>query len=190
MGSHTVNVHGTLTKNKLDKNGKIIGQEVYKKASDIPKDELEHNHGNDEEVPNFEVVKSEILNEEGCQVFGHLYVNKVPGNFHISSHAYGNLVQQLASMGLFRFDISHTINHLSFGDVTDMKIIRKAFDKGILNPLDNHKRADNQKKVYEYYLKVIIAFLYFLFTYIFTYIYIYTCFYFSFYLQGCPYNIY
>ena len=155
MGSHTVNVHGTLTKNKLDKAGKIIGQEVYSKAKMNP-DQHEDAHGNDEEMPSLKLVQGEIDNQEGCQVFGHFFVKKVPGNFHISAHAYGSIIQKLASMGYFRFDLSHTINHLTFGDEKELRMIFNEFgqDNGNLNPLDGTDKLENQKKVYEYYLKV------------------------------------
>lgn len=153
MGSHTVNVHGTLTKNKLSKEGKIIGQEMYKKAKLNPTEE-EYLHGNDEEMPEINLVKGEIDNVEGCQVFGHFFVNKVPGNFHISAHAYGSVIQRLASEGYFRFDLSHTINHLSFGDEKEIQNIKKSFSEGVLSPLDGISKIEKIKKVYEYYLKV------------------------------------
>ena len=153
MGSHTVNVHGTLTKNKLNKDGQIIGQEIYKKANLNPREE-EHMRGNDEEMPSIELVKGEMDKHEGCQVFGHFFVNKVPGNFHISAHAYGSVIQRLASMGYFRFDLSHTINHLSFGDEKEIINIKNTFGEGVLSPLDGKSKIENIKKVYEYYLKV------------------------------------
>ena len=159
MGSHTVNVHGTLTKNKLDKTGKVIGQEIYRKAQLNPiLDHGEDNHGNDEEMPDLNLVKAEIDAEEGCQVFGHFFVNKVPGNFHLSAHAYGKVVQRIASMGYFRFDVAHTVNHLSFGDDRELKNIKKNFKEGVLSPLDGVQRMDREKKVYEYYLKVSLFF--------------------------------
>mmetsp|Transcript_9027 Transcript_9027/g.9375 ORF Transcript_9027/g.9375 Transcript_9027/m.9375 type:complete len:212 (+) Transcript_9027:2-637(+) len=115
----------------------------------------EHSHGNDEEMPSIDLVKSEIDNQEGCQVFGYFYVNKVPGNFHISAHAYGGIVQKIASAGYFRFDMSHRINHLSFGDQKTTDRVKKQFSEGILNPLDKVSKVDKQRKVYEYYLKVV-----------------------------------
>jgi len=155
MGTHTVNVHGTFTKNKLDKNGKIIGQELYKKANQITNEDLEENHGNDEEMPHEDLVIKEIENQEGCQIFGHFYVNKVPGNFHLSAHAYGRLVQKISSQGYFRFDLSHTVNHLSFGDDKELKNIKKTFTEGVLNPIDGVKKTDSDRKLYEYYLKIV-----------------------------------
>lgn len=158
MGSHTVNVHGTLTKNKLSKDGKIVGQEIYSKAKldAIGNDGHGHDHSEDE-IPDINKVKKEIENQEGCQVFGHLYVNKVPGNVHISAHAYGRIVQELASIGYLKFDVSHTVNSLSFGDIKEMDIIKKKFvERALMNTLNKRSKRDVQKKAYEYYLKVSI----------------------------------
>ena len=153
MGSHTVNVHGSLTKNKLDSTGRVIGQEIYRKAK-LSTDEAHE----EEEMPDIELVQNEIKNNEGCQVFGHFFVNKVPGNFHISSHAYGRIVQQLAAMGMLRFDVSHTINSLSFGEISELNKIRKNIKSEFVNPLNQVKKDNGRgmsNKVYEYYLKVI-----------------------------------
>lgn len=153
MGTHSVNVHGTLTKNKLNKYGKVIGQEVYKKAN-LDADQQEDSHGNDEEMPSFDLVKKEIDNEEGCQVFGFFYVKKVPGNFHISAHAYGSIVQQLIALGYFNFNVAHTVNHLSFGNNADISQIKSRFAEGQLNTLDGVIKNEHSRSVYEYYLKV------------------------------------
>lgn len=29
------------------------------------------------------------IKDEGCQLFGHFFVKKVPGNFHVSFHGRG-----------------------------------------------------------------------------------------------------
>ncbi len=153
MGSHSVNVHGTITKNKLNKEGKVIGQEVYKKAK-LDKDEVTNRLGNDEEMPQLSLIQQEMNDNEGCQIYGYFYVNKVPGNFHISAHAYGNLVQQLVALGYTKFNISHTINHLSFGDKVDLSIIKQSFNDGQLNVLDKSTKKHPMLMMYEYYLNV------------------------------------
>lgn len=158
MGSHTVNIHGSLMKYRLDRNGKAISQEVYqvKKKEDGEKKTDHHGHShNDEDMPDFESVKKQLIDQEGCRIKGYFLVNKVPGNFHISSHAYGAVVQRLAAQGYFTFDVSHRINHISFGDDKDLKKIRSNFNTGELNPLDNTEKAETAKKVYEYYIKVV-----------------------------------
>jgi len=43
---------------------------------------------------------------------------------------------------------------LSFGDDKDLQKIRSEFDSGELNPLDQVKKAEHSRKVYEYYMKV------------------------------------
>lgn len=107
-------------------------------------------------MPSMDLVKSEIEAQEGCQVYGFFYVKKVPGNFHISAHAYGKIVQQLMALGFFNFNVAHTINHISFGNNADLNIVKSIFDDGMLNTLNGIHKHESQKIVYEYYLKVII----------------------------------
>ncbi len=164
MGTHYVNLHGSLTKYRLDQNGKIIGEEQYARAKDIPiteRKDAHAGHGHDEVLPDYEFVKSQYKNKEGCRIKGYFMVNKVPGNFHISSHAYGPILQRLFSEGNFDFDVGHKINHISFGDDKDLKYINSKFgDTGVLKPLDNLSKAEPRKKMYEYYLKVCTSYLY------------------------------
>src|SRR5690349_4244109 len=119
MGSHTLNIHGSLMKYKLDRNGVVIGQEAYNPKPKEAKKEDGHGHGHGhdgEDMPALDTVRTELVEKQGCKIKGHVVVNKVPGNFHISSHAYGPIIQQLASEGYFDFDVSHRIHHISFGD--------------------------------------------------------------------------
>ena len=63
----------------------------------------------------------------------------MPGNFHVSTHAYGDLVIALEMQG-YSFDFSYMINHVSFGKQEDMKLIQRKFSNlGVLNPLDGLK---------------------------------------------------
>lgn len=82
-----------------------------------------------------ETVKA-IQTEEGCLVEGLVIINKVPGNFHLSTHAFGEVIQRLYMTG-FRLDFSHTINHLSFGNDTQMKQIKSKYDETFNFDLDN-----------------------------------------------------
>lgn len=57
-----------------------------------------------------------------------MLVNKVPGNFHISSHAFGSYLPRIfAEARINTLDLSHNINHLSFGDEGDLTRIKKTF---------------------------------------------------------------
>lgn len=78
MGSHTVNIHGSLMKYKLNKEGEIIGESVYKTK---PPGEIQEDES-DEEMPDYEEVKKHFSDQEGCQLKGYFLVNKV--KFHLN----------------------------------------------------------------------------------------------------------
>lgn len=64
-------------------------------------------------------VTAQLAAREGCNVYGHLLVPKVPGNVHFApghglSHAYAH-THDLVSFTHASFNISHRINGLSFG---------------------------------------------------------------------------
>lgn len=81
--------------------------------------------------------------KEGCNVEGTVIINKVPGNFHLSTHAFGDVVQRLY-MGGRRLDFTHTIKHLSFGDDDVMKTIEAKFGDKFQFDLDGTKIDQNQ----------------------------------------------
>jgi len=159
MGGHTLNVHGLITKTKLDANGNSIGSYLEAKTGDNKNEITDHNsdhHSNHPRLPKYEDVKKAVLDKEGCKLEGTIQVLRVPGNFHISTHAYGSIVAKLLSEGIFKLDLSHKINHISFGDESDLRHIKSKFDVGILNPLDGVEKIDHtNQKLYEYYLKVV-----------------------------------
>ncbi len=145
MGSHIVNVENNLYKNRLNREGKILGKETLHVGSKDP---------GENDMNKYEEVKQQILDEEGCNIYGDVYVKKVPGNFHISSHAYGPIVSRLAQEGHYSWDLSHKINHFYVGDISDIDNIKKTFGEGVLSPLEDIAKIDEEKKVHEYYLKV------------------------------------
>ncbi|XP_077691375.1 endoplasmic reticulum-Golgi intermediate compartment protein 2 isoform X3 [Eretmochelys imbricata] len=82
-----------------------------------------------------------LLPPDACRIHGHLYVNKVAGNFHITvgkaiPHPRGHAhLAALVSHDSYNF--SHRIDHLSFGELIP----------GIINPLDGtEKIASDQQK--------------------------------------------
>ena len=78
-------------------------------------------------------IRYQVLNDK-------LYL----GNFHISSHAYGHLLNQIYHVaGIKTIDLSHKINHISFGEEKDLAQIRRKFKRGVLNPLDGSERIKN-----------------------------------------------
>ncbi|XP_028514865.1 endoplasmic reticulum-Golgi intermediate compartment protein 3 [Exaiptasia diaphana] len=87
---------------------------------------------------------------EGCQVYGYLEVNKVAGNFHFapgkSFQQHHIHVHDLQPFGQTQFNITHKINHLSFG-----------YDyPGKEYPLDNTAIvADEPGSMYQYFVKIV-----------------------------------
>jgi hypothetical protein len=150
MGSHVVNVEGSLYKTRISKYGKEISA---KQTLPVSKPDVYHPEEGD--MSNYEFIKKQVTDEEGCIVYGDVFVKKVPGNFHISSHAFGHIVSRLAQEGLYTWDVSHKINHFYVGETSEIEKIKREFGGGVLSPLDKIEKRDMDKKVYEYYLKVI-----------------------------------
>ncbi|XP_077866155.1 endoplasmic reticulum-Golgi intermediate compartment protein 3-like [Saccoglossus kowalevskii] len=87
---------------------------------------------------------------EGCQVYGHLEVNKVAGNFHFapgkSFQQHHVHVHDLQAFSGEKFNLSHRINHLSFGHKYP----------GMENPLDNSKVTSQKASImYQYFVKIV-----------------------------------
>ena len=66
---------------------------------------------------------------------GTVLLHKVPGNFHISSHDIPNVVVNLVREA-YKIDLSHKINHLSFGEKQDQTLIKKRYSGQIDNELN------------------------------------------------------
>lgn len=93
-------------------------------------------------------VEDSALNS--CRIHGHLYVNKVAGNFHITvgksiPHPRGHAhLAALVSHDSFNF--SHRINHLSFGE----KI------PGIISTLDGTEKISAEANhMFQYFITIV-----------------------------------
>ena len=60
----------------------------------------------------------------------------MPGNFHVSHHAYWDVMTRLYQSGK-RIDFSHRINKLNFGNEKTAKTIKKKFGDDMKGELDN-----------------------------------------------------
>ncbi|XP_034541450.1 endoplasmic reticulum-Golgi intermediate compartment protein 2-like [Notolabrus celidotus] len=85
-----------------------------------------------------------------CRIHGHLYVNKVAGNFHITvgksiPHPRGHAhLSALVSDDSYNF--SHRIDHLSFGEAIP----------GIINPLDGiEKVTPVSSHMFQYFVTIV-----------------------------------
>ncbi|XP_078508332.1 endoplasmic reticulum-Golgi intermediate compartment protein 3 isoform X2 [Lissotriton helveticus] len=94
--------------------------------------------------------KMQEQKNEGCKVYGFLEVNKVAGNFHFApgksfqqAHVH---VHDLQSFGLDNINMTHVIQHLSFG--RDYP--------GIVNPLDGTGvTAEQASMMFQYFVKIV-----------------------------------
>ncbi|XP_075573988.1 endoplasmic reticulum-Golgi intermediate compartment protein 2 [Pelecanus crispus] len=91
-----------------------------------------------------------LQSPDACRIHGHLYVNKVAGNFHITvgkaiPHPRGHAhLAALVSHDSYNF--SHRIDHLSFGELIP----------GIINPLDGtEKIASDHNQMFQYFITVV-----------------------------------
>jgi hypothetical protein len=68
-------------------------------------------------------------------------VKEVPGNFHISSHAYQNIYARLRIENVIRtLDMSHRIHYLFFGDMDNITSVAQAHPEAVLSKLENHSK--------------------------------------------------
>ena len=123
MGTHIVDISGSLFKKKLNRDGQVLSSSS---ALEAPQNRLDL----------LNKVREELEAGQGCQVVGFFEINRVPGNFHISSHAFSDVVMSLMMQG-HSFDFEYRINHVSFGRDAHFKLIQQRFsDQGIINTLD------------------------------------------------------
>eukprot|EP01006_Ploeotia_vitrea_P038925 TRINITY_DN66286_c6_g4_i1.p1 TRINITY_DN66286_c6_g4~~TRINITY_DN66286_c6_g4_i1.p1 ORF type:complete len:498 (+),score=264.47 TRINITY_DN66286_c6_g4_i1:28-1521(+) len=116
-----------------------------------------HNHAHrrlltllsDEVIAGVEKVEADPSKEgEGCMIAGTLRVNRVAGNFHValgaSHRSGGRHIHHFMLSDLHRFNTSHVINHLSFGDDVPT------------SPLDGVSRfLDKGTAHFQYFIKVV-----------------------------------
>ncbi|GHP03693.1 hypothetical protein PPROV_000244800 [Pycnococcus provasolii] len=166
-GKHEVDLHTSIYKQPLDSNGAaIVGKTPEREWTlrDTPqqgglmtKDGKEDNSAPSalqRHVRAFQHsqqivrdIEKALGREEGCRVYGHLDVERVGGNFHISVHTQNFFVlQQLFAADTARINTSHTIDSLSFG---------RAYP-GRVNPLDGTARTvSSGASTFRYFMKIV-----------------------------------
>lgn len=87
--------------------------------------------------------KWEINGGEGCKFEGKFDINKVPGNFHVSTHGAGQQPDNV--------DMSHVVNGLRFGDEIHLENIDAAF----MSLEDMSKEEANSASSHDYVLRVV-----------------------------------
>ena len=95
--------------------------------------------------------------QEGCRVSGHLMVNRVPGNFHVEARSNAH------NLNIAMTNLTHTINHLSFGNKEDFTSVRSKrvlkhfpLSSRQFNPLDDTTyKTQEYHKAFHHNLKVV-----------------------------------
>jgi hypothetical protein len=88
---------------------------------------------------------------EGCNLVGYILVNKVPGNFHVSSHGKQQLVMQYAVGG--NINVEHTVHDLWVGH---LELRGDHGYDGEVHPINGlvHRDGDAVQH-YEYHIDVV-----------------------------------
>ena len=109
IGNHIQDYYGELHKHRIDSDGENLSVETWKEKNENRRKLLDK-------------IKVEVEEGQGCRIEGFIDVVRVPGNFHISHHAFGDILQALNREDI-HLDNSFKINHLSFGTKQDMENI-------------------------------------------------------------------
>jgi hypothetical protein len=80
---------------------------------------------------------------QGCEIEGTVKIRKVPGNFHISHHAYRDVISRLYSSGK-RINFSHKINKLNFGNEDTGNVIQYKFGESFKGELDGTSESHTE----------------------------------------------
>merc|ERR1712232_16071 len=110
-----------------------------------------------ERKENLDSIRMGRPDHPGCQISGHLMVNRVPGNFHIISSSKNHNINPAMT------NLTHRVNHLSFGENINFNNRRT---RRLLNQVtDDHKQFSpiNDKtfltkefhQAYHHYIKVV-----------------------------------
>ena len=156
LGLKVQNIEGNLTKYNINTNQQIIGQKPYL-LENLGRFGHDHDHI---AQPDYELVKTQLKNKEGCRLKGQFFIDAVPGSFIISAKSFYPTIDRLKREGLDTTNLEHKIKELYFGQsLNDNKYFRFSFFRSnLLNTLRNKKRInDKNPMVYQYYLKVIPA---------------------------------
>lgn len=90
--------------------------------------------------------------EEGCLIEGTVWVNRVPGKFHISAKSKSHDFDPKST------NLSHVVHHFSFGQQLPRRVIRNLPNdvRRNINPLDGRSFVNvNEHTTHEHYIKVV-----------------------------------
>ena len=141
LGEKAIDINGEVKKSRLDKNGKILDENKYE-IKDV----------------DYQKVKTEMINDEGCKLKGFFYVDAVPGTFQVTGGYYGSIIQRLANERVLKLNSQHKINQISFGEFKKNEIWSN-FGRNIAKlsySLNNIKKKNERNtRIHQYYLKIV-----------------------------------
>lgn len=101
-------------------------------------------------------MRQGLAEHPGCQVSGHLMVNRVPGNFHVQAKSRSQ------NLNAAMTNLTHRVNHLSFGEPMNTygnhrRILKHVpEDHKQLNPIDGTLYLTKKfHQAYHHYIKVV-----------------------------------
>lgn len=157
LGLKVQNIEGNLTRYDINIKKEVIGQKPYA-LENLGRFGHDHDHI---AQPDYELVKQQLKNKEGCRLEGQFLIDAVPGSFFISSKAFYPTIEKLRREGLDTTNLEHKIKDLYFGPAQDTKsrFARLGFlFKGLVNTLSGKQRInDKHPMIYQYYLKIVPA---------------------------------
>lgn len=164
LGNHEVDIHGHMFKYRLSEKGETLEKIEMEGSSFHALSSLSRHFTFLLDEIDIAKVKEKIEKKEGCRMTGYIRINRVPGNIHISTHSFFSSFNSLfENHDKDNVDLTHTINHLSFGDDGDVAKVMTHFpNSGIINPLDSvvqeapkSEEGYPQSLIFEYYLKIV-----------------------------------
>lgn len=140
MNNHRGDIRDTITKNKFYPNSQKL--ERYK------------------EDRSYDGLVKAINAGEGCALIGKIFVNQVPGEFHVSFHNYRGLYRELSSKNHDLFEkikLSHNVAKLSLGDTTKSEVKKFDLDSDLFfRSFDKDSTFNDPERYnYNYFLKII-----------------------------------
>ena len=124
LNSHALDVTEGLTKFRIDSRGKQLEAFVHAPGADFEQ--------------RLAAAERQMRADEGCRLTGDFRIRLVPGNFHISFHAYIPEFRALYARGLVP-EFSHRVDRLRFGE--ESAAFAKLHDDFQLETLDSLKEV-------------------------------------------------